>query len=274
MPILLSLARSLGTALLAALAAAALAALFFFATTRAALLWRGRRLDAAALSARGRVYPIYTEGALIRLVDHQFLIAAILLGQYRALVDRIVEGMAEQQLDAQTVLVTACAFGDVVPRVAAAAARGRAARLQVLDLYATELDQVRRKLRPARPGPALDLRQGDACASGLPDASVAVNVLFFLLHELPPAQQQQALDEACRVLAPGGMLYLAEFHRPRARLLRAAGWLYFHVFEPWGLLLWAGSDPARALAARADVRLRAQHLRCAGNYQLLIAEKV
>jgi ubiquinone/menaquinone biosynthesis C-methylase UbiE len=45
------------------------------------------------------------------------------------------------------------------------------------------------------------------------------------------------------MLAPGGKLYLAEFHRPELWVLRALSWTYFKVFEPLGLALWDTHDP-------------------------------
>lgn len=267
-----SLAQVMTAALLALAAAAALLGMFFFATTRAALL--GRLWRQGELSARSRVYPVYTDPTLIRIVDHQPLISGILLGQYGRLVDRIVAGMAEQDLKGRTVLVTACAFGNVVPRLAAAAAAGGAAKLQVVDLYQSELERMRRKLKDLPPSTQLDMVQADACASGLPDASCDVNLLYFLLHELPPAQQRVALDEACRVLRPGGRLYVGEFHRPHSRLLRMTGWVYFHVFEPWGLDVWNGGDPGDALARQPGMRVIAKHRVFGGNYQVVVAEKL
>lgn len=247
---------------------------FFFGTTRAALLLRRWRQRGGPLSAPARVYPIYTEPWLIRLVDHQPLISAILLCRYRPLVDFIVQGLTQQRLAGRRVLVTACAFGNVVPRVGAAAAAGGATQLQILDLFASELQRVRRKLVRTMPGPVTEFLQADACASPLPDGSVAANVMFFLLHELPPAQQQKALSEACRVLEPGGRLYLADFHRPRTWWMRSASWLYFKVFEPWGLALWAAGDPVRWLAGRPGMRILATLRLCAGNYQVMVVEKL
>ena len=62
--------------------------LFFFVVTRGALLVR--RLSSRADSEKAHVYPIYSNMRLIKLVDFQPIISAILLFQYHRLVSTIV----------------------------------------------------------------------------------------------------------------------------------------------------------------------------------------
>jgi ubiquinone/menaquinone biosynthesis C-methylase UbiE len=96
--------------------------------------------------------------------------------------------------------------------------------------------------------------------------------MFFLLHELPHPLKLKALQEAARVLAPGGDLLIAEFHRPSAWPLRMLSWLYFKVFEPYGLALWGAHDPVQCLHRIGDWQF--QRRTCFfGNYQTLIASK-
>lgn len=54
---------------------------------------------------------------LIRLVDWQPIIAAILLFQYDRLVSAITSGLRQTDLRGKKVLITSCAFGNVIPRV-------------------------------------------------------------------------------------------------------------------------------------------------------------
>ena len=87
-----------------------------------------------------------------------------------------------------------------------------------------------------------------------------------------PEGRRQTLTEACRVLAPGGKLFLAEFPRPPLRVLRALSWTYFMVFEPLGLALWNTQDPLAQLQAipgmQADRRIV-----FFGNFQVIVATK-
>ena len=85
-------------------------ALFFFTLTRGALILR--TVAGKADSAAAHVYPIYSNMRLIRLVDWQPIIAAILLFQYDRLVSAITSGLRQTDLRGKKVLITSCAFGD------------------------------------------------------------------------------------------------------------------------------------------------------------------
>jgi ubiquinone/menaquinone biosynthesis C-methylase UbiE len=255
---------ALGTVILVLVGTAA----FFFVATRGALLLRSIRHGPHRPAEH--VYPIYSNRRLMRLVDHQPIIGAILLFQYDRLVGQITRAMAGLDLRGRDVLITSCAFGNVMPRVAEAAEAGGARQLVVIDIIDNELHHAEAKLTASHL-PRVLSRQ-DACALELADASVDANVIFFLLHELPHAQKDAVLDEACRVLAPGGQLLLAEFHRPALALLRALSWSYFKVFEPLGLALWSDHDPVARLSTLPG--MRCERRTCFfGNFQVIVATK-
>lgn len=241
---------------------------FFFVATRGALLlraaWPGER------SAASHVYPIYSNIHLIRLVDFQPIIAAILLFQYDRLVAAIASGLRAMSLRDKRVLITSCAFGNVMPRIVQAARDAGAAEVQVVDIIANELLHARRKMHDA--ALPLTFHQQDAAALELPDGSVDANVVFFLLHELPHPLKRVVLQEACRVLAPGGKLFLAEFHRPRIGLLRLLSWTYFKVFEPLGLALWGTHDPVTMLKTIPGISCE-RTIVFFGNFQIVVATK-
>lgn len=243
-------------------------ALFFFTLTRGALLMRGAlgRLTHEA----AHIYPIYSNLRLIRLVDWQPIIAAILLFQYSHLVSLIVQGLRRDDLQGKQVLITSCAFGNVMPRVVDAAVKSGAGHVLVADIIQNELDHARTKLGSY--AGQVTYVQDNAVALMQPDASVHANVMFFLLHELPHPLKNQALDEAMRVLAPGGKLYLGEFHKPSPLLLRALSWTYFKVFEPYGLALWDSHDPVDYLQAMPGVVCQ-RHTAFFGNFQVIVASK-
>lgn len=243
-------------------------ALFFFTLTRGALIMRGvmgqPQHDAV------HVYPIYSNMRLIRLVDWQPVISAILLFQYSRLVSLITHGLRHLDLHDKQVLITSCAFGNVIPRVVKAAVKSGARKMLIADIIQNELDHAQAKLGDYA-GQTVYLQE-NAIALKQADGSVHANVMFFLLHELPHHLKVDALNEATRVLAPGGKLYLAEFHRPNPWLLRALSWTYFKVFEPYGLALWNSHDPVLQLQAMPGVTCE-RHTAFFGNFQVIVATK-
>src|SRR5512133_2208838 len=89
--------------------------IFFFVATRGALIVRG--LSGGPRSSESHVYPIYSNMRLIKMVDFQPIISAILLFQYHRLVSKIVARLWLTKLERKKVLITSCAFGNVIPRV-------------------------------------------------------------------------------------------------------------------------------------------------------------
>lgn len=254
--------------MLAVIAVLAATGAFFFAATRGALILRG--FGAGAGHPAAHVYPIYSNIHLIRLVDFQPVIAAILLFQYDRLVSLITNGLRRMDLRGKQVLITSCAFGNVMPRVAKAAGRAGARRVQVVDIIENELLHAQEKMQDL--AEQMSFHRLDATALDLPDASVDANVVFFLLHELPHHLKEEVLKNACRVLAPGGKLFLAEFHRPHLRVLRVLSWAYFKVFEPLGLALWSTHDPLAQLKALPGMSCE-RSIVFFGNFQVIVATK-
>jgi len=243
-------------------------ALFFFTLTRGALLVRGAMGDSRDDAAH--IYPIYSNMRLIKLIDFQPLIAAILLFQYDRLVSAITHGLRHMDLSGKKVLITSCAFGNVIPRVVEASIQSGARRVLIADIIKNELTNAQDKL-PDFSG-HLELLEENATAMKQPDGSVAANVIFFLLHELPHHLKGKALSEAARVLEPGGKLYLAEFHRPDTWVLRAMSWTYFKVFEPLGLALWDSHDPLKLLEDIGGLTCERRTV-FFGNFQIIVATK-
>ena len=243
-------------------------ALFFFLATRGKLIWSGLT---GAQGADAHVYPLYSNMFLIKLVDFQPIISAILMFQYKRLVSKIVAELGQLDLEGRKVLITSCAFGNVIPRVVEAAVRGGAERVLIVDIIRNELVRAEGKVG-GFPG-KVEFLEEDATAMKQDGGTVAANIIFFLLHELPHHQKGQALNEAGRMLAPGGKLLLAEYHRPEPWVLRALSWTYFKVFEPLGLAIWDTHDPLAWLQAAGG--WKCERTTCFhGNFQIITATKL
>ncbi len=242
--------------------------IFFFVATRGALLVRG--LSRGPRSSESHVYPIYSNMRLIKMVDFQPIISAILLFQYHRLVSKIVAGLRATNLKRKKVLITSCAFGNVIPRVVEASLESGAERIVIADIIQNELVHAKSKLgRHAR---KIDYIEDDATGMTQKEGFAHANIMFFLLHELPHDLKVKALSEAGRMLAPGGKLYLGEFHKPTPLVLKCLSWSYFKVFEPLGLALWDSHDPVAVLKEMGGWSVERQTF-FFDNFQIITATK-
>lgn len=104
----------------------------------------------------------------------------------------------------------ACADRELERCVEVGGGSGRAAR----EVGAAVLDPARGMLERAR-GRGLETVQGSAEALPLADGSVDAILVVDALHHFP--DQEAALAEAARALAPGGVLVVREFDRSTRR---------------------------------------------------------
>lgn len=242
---------------------------FLFAATRGALI--ARRLAGRQGGSESHVYPIYSSMRLIKLIDHQPIISAILLFQYKRLVSKIIAGLEAGDLKGKRVLITSCAFGSLIPECVAAGVRAGARTIVIADIVQNELAHARSKLAHHSEC-SIEYERQDATDMKLAEASADVNIMFFLLHELPDELKLKALAEAGRMLCSGGKLHLAEFHRPRPLALRCLSWAYFKTFEPLGLALWGSHDPV-ALLDRLGGWTVERRTFFFGNFQIIVATR-
>ena len=178
----------------------------------------------------------YVRPQAIAFWDHECIVNLILLGNMAKLRDRALDALGAPI--AGRTLQVACVYGDFSVKLAGRLADG--ASLDIVDVVAGQLRNVRRKLSPSA---AVRLIQRDSASlNGFPDATYDQVILFFLLHEMPADVRQRTLSEALRVLRPGGKLVIVDFHKPTA--WNPFRYLYppmFRLLEPFALDLWRES---------------------------------
>lgn len=206
---------------------------YFFTVTRLAVAVKSFQQKPG--NQTDNLYWLYTNKYLIKLTDNQFVVTAVLLFQYNNLV-----GKALQKLECLNpkgeVLQISCAYGNFSERLAQKCAAVDASKLVVCDIVGNQLDNVEPKLRNFSDRTLL-LKE-DANKLSFADNSFDSVLMFFLLHELPYAEKKKTLDEAMRVIRPGGQVILAEFHKPSAWPMKIFGLIYFFLFEPFALDMW------------------------------------
>lgn len=140
--------------------------------------------------------------------SHHFVINLILFGQYRRILDALLRHLHTAPCG-RTLQLT-CAYGKLTPALA-----GLTDELHLTDVASIQLKIAGTGL--ARQQRSALMARMNAESLAYAASSFDTVVIFFLLHELPPAARQRALSEALRVLKPGGRLLIAEYGINRNR---------------------------------------------------------
>lgn len=149
-------------------------------------------------------------------------------GVHRLWKDAAMDWLAPR--DGQRLLDVAGGTGDIAFRFLR---RAPGAEAVVLDLTEPMLTEGRRRAEAARLGDRLDWIAGDAMALPFEDASFDRYAISFGIRNV--TRIGDALDEAFRVLRPGGRLMVLEFSQLPNPMLRRAYDLYsFNVIPRMG----------------------------------------
>jgi len=159
--------------------------------------------------------------------SHHFIINLILFGQYRRLLDTLMQHL--HTAPCGRMLQLTCAYGKLTPTLA-----GLTDELHLTDVASIQLkiagDGLARRHRSAL------MARMNAESLAYATNSFDTVVIFFLLHELPTAARQRALSEALRVLKPGGRLLIAEYgincNRHPLHRITPLRWIIEHL-EPF-----------------------------------------
>jgi ubiquinone/menaquinone biosynthesis C-methylase UbiE len=107
----------------------------------------------------------------------------------------------------------------------------------------------------------------------IPDASADAIVMSLLLHHLDPPSKRAALEDARRVLRPGGALHVADWGRPRDPLMRGA-FLVLQVIDGFANTRDHAAGRLPAIIRDAGFEMPAAHARLRtawGSLELLSA---
>lgn len=194
----------------------------------------------------------YGHPRAVRLFERQWLVNAILFGNFARLRDLALQALGGSLTGCS--LQIACVYGDLTQRLAARLVPDAA--LHVVDVLPIQLANLRRKLGGDG---RVALLHGDSADLPAAHASYDRALIFFLLHEQPEAARRATLAEALRVVKPGGRIVIVDYHRPHR--LNPLHWPMVGVLrslEPFALDLWrkeiASWLPTTARIVRAHKR--------------------
>jgi demethylmenaquinone methyltransferase/2-methoxy-6-polyprenyl-1,4-benzoquinol methylase len=170
----------------------------------------------------GRVKGVFTSVAARYDVMNDLMSAGI----HRVWKDAMMDWLAPRP--GQHLLDVAGGTGDIAFRFLR---RAGDARVTVLDLTESMLEEGRRRAEAQRLGDRLDWVAGDAMALPFPDASFDAYTISFGIRNV--TRPQDALAEAFRVLKPGGRLMVLEFSHLAVPGLQWAYDRYSFNVIPW-----------------------------------------
>jgi demethylmenaquinone methyltransferase/2-methoxy-6-polyprenyl-1,4-benzoquinol methylase len=161
---------------------------------------------------------------------------AMSFGIHRLWKDAMMDWLAPRA--GQRLLDVAGGTGDIAFRFLERAGRGHAT---VLDITEPMLIEGRRRAEAAAMADSLDWVVGDAMALPFADNSFDVYTISFGIRNV--TRPQEALDEAYRVLRPGGRLMVLEFSQIPNEMLQTVYDLYsFHIIPRLGQVIAGDRD--------------------------------
>jgi ubiquinone/menaquinone biosynthesis C-methylase UbiE len=205
----------------------------------------------------------YIHPTAVRLFERPWLVNLILWGNYRRLTEAALCALGGTLPDRS--LQIACVYGDLTARLAARAAED-GGQLDVIDVLAVQLANLRPKLPPGAP---VRMLQRNSAALGFQDASYDRALLFFLCHEQPAEVRRTTVNEALRVVRPGGRVVIVDYAWPRWWQPMRHLWLpLLRWLEPFVRDLWV-DNPDAWLPLAEPVRSTSRTTFFGGLYQLI-----
>jgi ubiquinone/menaquinone biosynthesis C-methylase UbiE len=174
----------------------------------------------------------YVSPKAIRFFDREFLVNLILFGNFKKLRDRALDRLGFV-IEGKTLQI-ASVYGDFTQKIVDRLTPE--SELDVIDIVPGQLENLQKKLCE---NPKLRLMQMDSSDLSLERNTYDQVISFFLLHEQPQEVRSKTIQEAWRVVKPGGRLVIVDYHRPRLfNPIRLVLWPVLKMLEPFALDLW------------------------------------
>lgn len=174
----------------------------------------------------------YLHPKAVNFFERQWLVNLILWGNFVRLRDAALDAIGPQ-LEGRNLQV-ACVYGDFSQR--AASRLSEESRLDIIDVAPVQLDNVKKKVKSFG---NVFLHHDDSSDLSFDDDSFDNVIVFFLLHEQPEEVRKKTVQEALRVVRPGGKVVFVDYHRPRKiNPFRYIMIPILHLLEPFALGLW------------------------------------
>lgn len=184
----------------------------------------------------------YLNHVTLPWLDRALVVSAILWGN----AGRLMRGATAEFTVGDRLLQAACVYGGFSQMLAERV--GAQGTLEVVDVAALQVANVRRKLTGLQQASARQADLADAGALGRESHDGVC--CFFLLHEVPEEARRNIVDNLLAAVRPGGKIVFVDYHRMHPwHPLRPVMSLVFRWLEPYAQSLFDEEIEARSRLA-------------------------
>jgi len=192
----------------------------------------------------------YVHPTAVQIFERQWLVNLILWGNFSRLRDAALDEIGASIKGEN--LQVACVYGDFSQQIAARLTPE--SKLHIVDIAPVQLENVSKKVNGYS---NVHVHHQDSNSLGFEDGQFDNVIVFFLLHEQPEAVRSKTVEEAMRVVKPGGKVVFVDYHRPHwANPFRYIMVPILHFLEPFALDVWR-----KEIIAWVPAGLRPKHFK-------------
>lgn len=174
----------------------------------------------------------YVHPTSVQVFERQWLVNLILWGNFSRLRNTALDALGKTIKGNN--LQVACVYGDFSQKMAARLEDK--SELHIVDVAPVQVKNATRKLKDYK---NVFLYHQDSTCLKFEEAQFDNVVVFFLLHEQPETVRAKTVEEAMRVVKPGGKVVFIDYHRPHwANPFRYIMVPILYVLEPFALGVW------------------------------------
>ncbi|MCW8932560.1 MAG: rhodoquinone biosynthesis methyltransferase RquA [Gammaproteobacteria bacterium] len=174
----------------------------------------------------------YVHPTSVQIFERQWLVNLILWGNFSRLRNAALDAIG-QPIKGKNLQV-ACVYGDFSQQMATRL--DIESELHIVDVAPVQIENANKKLKEHA---NVFLHHQDSTSLKFEEEQFDNVVVFFLLHEQPETVRAKTVEEAMRVVKPGGKVIFVDYHRPHwANPFRYIMFPILSVLEPFALGVW------------------------------------
>ena len=174
----------------------------------------------------------YVHPTAVQVFERQWLVNLILWGNFSRLRNAALDEIGET-IEGENLQV-ACVYGDFSQKTATRLTPE--SKLHIVDIAPVQLENVSKKVKSYS---NVHVHHRDSNSLGFDDGQFDNVIVFFLLHEQPEAVRTKTVEEAMRVVRPGGKVVFVDYHQPHwSNPFRYIMVPILHFLEPFALDIW------------------------------------